>query len=148
MVWLESLSSHWLWLGLGLLLAIAEVAIPGVFLIWLAGAAMITGVIAWLMPLGMPLEVLLVAVLAVVSVFIGRNYLRNNPIVSADPLMNDRGGRAVGETVVVAQVIEGGQGKVKLGDSEWLAKGPDAEPGTRMKVTGHKGGILVVEHLH
>ena len=148
MVWLESLSSHWLWLGLGLLLAIAEVAIPGVFLIWLAGAAMITGVIAWLMPLGMPLEVLLFAVLAVVSVFIGRNYLRNNPIVSADPLMNDRGGRAVGETVVVAQVIEGGQGKVKLGDSEWLAKGPDAEPGTRMKVTGHKGGILVVEHLH
>jgi inner membrane protein len=148
MIWLESLSSHWLWLGLGLLLAIAEVAIPGVFLIWLAGAAMVTGVIAWLMPLGMPLEVLLFAVLAVVSVFIGRNYLRNNPIISADPLMNDRGGRAVGETVVVAQVIEGGQGKVKLGDSEWLAKGPDAEPGTRMKVIAHEGGILVVEHLH
>ena len=148
MVWLESLPTHWLWLGLGLLLAIAEVAIPGVFLIWLAAAAMITGVIAWLMPLGMPLGVLLFAVLAVVSVFIGRNYLRNNPIVSADPLMNDRGGRAVGETVVVAQVIEGGQGKVKLGDSEWLAKGPDAEPGTRMKVTAHEGGILVVEHLH
>lgn len=148
MSWLESLSSHWLWLGLGLLLAIAEVAIPGVFLIWLAGAALITGVVAWLIPLGLPLEVVMFAVLSVVSVFIGRNYLRDNPIEPADPLMNDRGGRAVGETVTVTQVIEDGQGKVRLGDSEWLAKGPDAEPGTRMKVTAHDGSVLVVEHLH
>ena len=148
MAWLESLSSHWLWLGLGLLLAIAEVAIPGVFLIWLAAAAMITGLVAWLEPLGMPLEVVLFAVLSVVSVFIGRNYLRANPIEPADPKMNDRGARAIGETVVVTQVIESGQGRVKLGDSEWLAKGPDAEPGTRMRVTAHDGVVLVVEYLH
>lgn len=148
MVWAESLASHWMWLGLGLLMAIAEVAIPGVFLIWLAAAALITGIIAWLVPLGLLVEVLVFAALAVVAVFIGRSYLRNNPIKSADPLMNDRGGRAVGQTVVVAQVIAGGSGKVRLGDSEWLATGPDAEPGTRMKVTAHDGGILVVEHLH
>ena len=33
-------------------------------------------------------------------------------------------------------------------DSEWLAKGPDAEPGTKMRVAGHDGVVLVVEHLH
>ncbi|MEQ1498728.1 MAG: NfeD family protein [Novosphingobium sp.] len=148
MAWLESLSSHWLWLGLGLVLAIAEVAIPGVFLIWLAGAALITGVVTWLVPLGLPLEIVLFAVLAVTSVFIGRNYLRRNPIQSADPRMNDRGAQAIGELVVVTQVIESGQGRVKLGDSEWLAKGPDAEPGTRMRVTAHDGVVLVVEYLH
>jgi membrane protein implicated in regulation of membrane protease activity len=148
MAMFEALSSHWLWLGLGLLLAIAEIMIPGVFLIWLAGAALITGVVTWLMPLGLPLEIVLFSVLAVVSVFIGRNYLRANPAEPADPKMNDRGARAVGETVVVTQVIEAGQGRVKLGDSEWIAKGPDAEPGTRMRVTAHDGAVLVVDHLH
>ena len=82
------------------------------------------------------------------SVFIGRNWLRANPIESADPKMNDRGARSVGETVVVTQVIESGSGRVKLGDSEWLARGPDAEPGTRMRVSGHDGAVLLVEHLH
>jgi inner membrane protein len=145
---LDSLSSHWLWLGLGLVLAIAEILVPGVFLIWLAGAALITGVVTWLFPIGLALEVVLFSVLAVVSVFIGRNYLRSNPVVPADPKMNDRGARAVGETVVVTQVIADGSGRVKLGDSEWLARGPDAEPGTKMRVAGADGAVLVVEYLH
>ncbi len=139
---------HWAWLALGLVLAVGEMTIPGVFLIWMAGAAVITGLATWLVPLSVPLQVVLFAVLSVGAVFIGRNWLRANPIVAADPMMNDRGARAIGETVVVTQVIEGGEGRVKLGDSEWIAKGPDAEPGTRMRVASHNGSILMVEYLH
>jgi membrane protein implicated in regulation of membrane protease activity len=148
MEWLESLELHWIWLALGLLLAIGEMTIPGVFLIWLAAAALVTGVVAWLTPIGLPLQIVLFAVLAIVSVFAGRNWLRANPIEAADPKMNDRGARAVGEVVVVTQVIEAGSGRVRLGDSEWLARGPDAEPGTKMRVAGHDGAVLMVEHLH
>ena len=149
MDWLESLDPHWTWLALGLVLAVAEMAIPGVFLIWLAGAALVTGLVSWMVPsLGMPWLVLLFAALSMVSVFVGRRYLRSNPVDEADPGMNNRGARSVGEVVVVSQVIADGRGRVKLGDSEWLAKGPDAEPGTKMKVTGIDGTTLVVEHLH
>ena len=148
MGWLETLDPNWGWLALGLILAIAEMAIPGVFLIWLAGAALITGVVSWVVPIGVPLQIMLFAVLAIVSVFAGKRYLRDNPILAADPMMNDRGARLVGESVVVTHVIEGGTGRVKLGDSEWLVRGPDAEPGTRMRVTGHDGAVLLVEHLH
>ncbi len=139
---------HYTWLAIGLLLAVAEMAIPGVFLIWMAGAALITGLLVWAMPIGLPLQVVIFAVLAIVSVFLGKRYLAANPVISADPMMNDRGGRLVGEVVTVAQVIADGSGKVKHGDSEWLAKGPDAEPGTRMRVSGHDGVVLLVEHLH
>ena len=142
------LDPHWAWLALGLVLAVGEMTIPGVFLIWMAGAAVITGLITWVVPLSVPLQVVLFAMLSMAAVFIGRNWLRANPIIAADPMMNDRGGRAVGETVLVTTVIEGGEGRVKLGDSEWIAKGPDAEPGTRMRVTAHDGSILIVEHLH
>jgi membrane protein implicated in regulation of membrane protease activity len=148
MDWLNSLEPHWTWLAIGLLLAAAEMAVPGVFLIWMAGAALITGLITWLAPIGLPLQIVVFAVLAIVAVFTGKRYLRANPIVPADPLMNDRGGRLLGETVVVTYAIDGGTGRVKQGDSEWLARGPDAEPGTRMRVTGHDGAVLLVEHLH
>ena len=148
MAWLDTLDPLWAWLALGLVLAIAEMAIPGVFLIWLAGAALVTGVVAWLVPVSLPLQIVLFAVLAIVAVFSGRNYLRSNPIVPADPMMNDRGARLVGETVVVTHAIDGGTGRVKLGDSEWLVRGPEAEPGTRMRVSGHDGAVLLVEHLH
>lgn len=145
---LLGINVHWGWLALGLLLAVGEMAIPGVFLIWLAGAAIVTGLVSWALPIGPALQIVLFVGLALVSVFMGRNWLRANPIESADPKMNDRGARAVGETVLVTQVIEGGSGRVRLGDSEWLARGPDAEPGTRMRVAGHDGAVLLVEHLH
>jgi inner membrane protein len=148
MNWLDTLEPHWIWLGLGLVLAVAEMAIPGFFLIWLAGAAIITGALAWALPLGLAWQIVIFAVLAIIAVFSGRRYLRDNPIMPADPLMNDRGGRAVGDIVLVTAAIAAGTGRVRHGDSEWLAKGPDAEPSTRMRVTGHDGVVLVVEHLH
>lgn len=144
---IDSLAPHWIWFAIGLLLAAAEMAIPGVFLIWMAGAALITGAVTWLLPIGLPLQIVIFAVLAIVAVFSGRRYLQSHPVVSADPLMNDRGARAIGEMVLVTHAIDGGSGRVKLGDSEWIAKGPDAEPGTRMRVSGHDGAVLLVEHL-
>ena len=148
MDWLNSLDPHWSWLAIGLVLAAAEMAIPGVFLIWMAGAAIITGLVTWMVPIGLPGQIVLFAALAIIFVFAGKRWLRSNPIESPDPMMNDRGARLIGETVVVTYVIEGGTGRVRQGDSEWLAKGPDAEPGTRMRVTGHDGAVLLVEHLH
>jgi membrane protein implicated in regulation of membrane protease activity len=148
MAWFEALDAHWHWLALGLLLAAAEMAAPGFFLIWLGAAALVTGLVTWALPIGLPLQVVLFAALAIASVLLGRSYFRANPIESDDPKMNDRGARLVGETVVVTHAIDGGSGRVKQGDSEWLAKGPDAEPGTRMRVSGHDGVVLLVEHLH
>lgn len=146
MDWLESLDAHYAWLALGLVLAVAEIVIPGVFLIWLAGAAVIVGMLTWFLPIGIPLQIVIFAALAIVAVFTGRRYLAANPVIPADPLMNDRGGRLVGEIVVVTSAIEqGATGRVRCGDSEWLAKGPAADPGARMRVTGHQGAVLLVE---
>ena len=142
---LDNLDPHWVWLAIGLILAAAEMAVPGVFLIWLAGAALITGVLSWLLPIGLPIQIVIFAVLAIVAVFAGRRYLRDNPVEAADPKMNRRGARLVGETAVVTQAIEGGTGRVHHGDSEWLARGADAAPGTRVRITGSDGAVLLVE---
>lgn len=143
----NDLQPHYAWLAIGLVLAAAEMAVPGVFLIWMAGAALIVGLLAWLFPIDLFLQIVLFALLAIVAVFGGRRYLRDNPVPAADPKMNQRGERMIGETVVVTQAIEGGTGRVRLGDSEWLARGTDAAPGTRLRVAGHDGVVLVVEPL-
>ena len=142
---LNSLDPHWIWLAIGLILAAAEMAVPGVFLIWLAGAALITGALAWLLPIGLALQIVIFAALAIAAVFAGRNYLRRNPVEEADPKMNRRGARLVGETAIVTQAIEGGSGRVHHGDSEWLARGPDVAPGSRVRITGSDGAVLLVE---
>jgi membrane protein implicated in regulation of membrane protease activity len=148
MEWFTALDAYWDWLAIGLILVAAEMALPGFFLIWLGAAALVTGAITWALGIDLPWQVVVFAGLAIGSVLTGRRYFRANLIKSDDPGMNDRGARLVGETVVVTHAIDGGTGRVRQGDSEWLAKGPDAEPGTKMRVAGHEGTVLVVEHLH
>ena len=147
MDWSWNIDQHWMWLALGLVLAAAEMAVPGVFLIWMAGAALITGLLAWFVPIWVPAQIMIFATLAIIAVFTGKRYLRDNPIKPVDPMMNHRGAQAVGQTVVVTQAIDGGSGRVRLGDSEWLASGPDTAPGTRMRVAGTDGSVLLVEPL-
>ena len=142
---LPALEMHWVWLAIGLILAAAEMIAPGLFLIWLSGAALITGFVTWMLPIGLPLQILLFAVLSIVSVFVARTYLRANPVTEADPGMNQRGVRLVGQVAVVTQAIVDGSGRVHHGDSEWLARGPDSEPGTRVRITGSDGVVLLVE---
>ncbi|KTR83022.1 membrane protein [Novosphingobium barchaimii] len=144
MPWLETLELHYAWLALGLILAVAEMAIPGLFLIWMAGAALVTGLITWVAPIGLPAQIMLFAALSIVAVFVGRRFLAANPIVPADPHLNNRSARAVGQIVVVTQAIVNGEGRVRLGDSEWLARGSDAAPGTGLKVIGVDGATLLV----
>ena len=145
MDWLTSIEQPYLWLALGLLLVTAEMLLPGFFLFWLGIAALITGVVAWTVPIGIPLQILIFASLAVVTVFLGRNYLRKNPIEPVDPNMNKRAERMAGEIAVVVEAISGGTGRVKHGDSEWLARGPDTKVGAHVRITGSDGAVLVVE---
>ena len=147
MEWLETLDSHWVWIAVGFVLAAAEILVPGVFLIWLAGAALLTGLITLVLPIGVPLQVVIFAVLAVAAVFIGRNYLRANPVEEVDPKMNRRGMRLAGEIAIVTSAIDGGTGRVKHGDSEWLAKGCDAAVGDKVRISGSDGAVLVVEPI-
>jgi membrane protein implicated in regulation of membrane protease activity len=143
--WLSLLHDHWAWLVFAALLGIAEVLMPGVFLIWIAIAAALTGLVALVLPIGLPFQLLLFAALSVVAVWGGRRWYVDNPVDSTDPLLNDRTARLIGQTVIVVEPITGGEGRVKVGDSVWTARGDDAEAGARVRVVGAEGTVLQVE---
>ncbi|MBA4755231.1 MAG: NfeD family protein [Sphingobium sp.] len=139
------LEDHWAWLVFAALLGIAEVMIPGVFLIWIAIAAAITGLAALALPIGLPLQLLIFAALSIAAVWAGRRWYVDHPVASTDPLLNDRTARLIGQTVTVVEPIVGGEGRVKVGDSVWTALGPDADAGARVRVIAAEGTALRVE---
>lgn len=140
-------SASW-WLIAAALLAVAELVVPGVFLMFVAIAAAITGALALLLPgLGIPGQMIAFAVWTVVTVMIGRRWYRDYPVDSADPLLNDRAARLIGEVVTVTEAFESGRGRVRVGDGEWPARGPDCAIGARVRVTGAQGASLVVEPI-
>lgn len=143
--WLSNMSPHWAWLTIGVLLCAAEIVAPGFFLVWLGVAAIATGVLAFLLPVGVPMQLGIFAVLAFIALYGARRWLKANPIESTDPLLNQRGGRLVGEVLTLVTAIENGRGRAKVGDGEWPVRGPDAAEGTRVRVISADGGVLVVE---
>jgi inner membrane protein len=141
-----NLEPHWIWLLAAVVLGIAELAVPGAFLIWIAAAAALTGVAAMLLGLALGPQLLLFCLFSVACVLAGRRYA-GTAAPSADPMLNDRAARLVGETVEVVDAIRGGRGRVRVGDGVWPARGADAEAGARVRVTGADGTCLRVEPL-
>ena len=142
---MNPLEPHWWWLIAAIILGIVEIFAPGGFFIWIAGAAAVTGIAALLFGMPIAFQLALFALLSLTAVMLGRRWYAANPVRSSDPLLNDRAARLLGETVVVVGAIENGQGRVKVGDSVWSARGPDAPVGAHVRVIGADGTCLRVE---
>lgn len=134
------------WIAAAVLLGIGELVVPGVFLIFLAIAAAITGIAALALP-DLPLAAQLVSfgVWTAITVAIGKRWYRDYPVESADPKLNDRAARLIGETVTVCDAIIGGSGRVRVGDGTWSASGPDAPAGAAVRIVGVAGSTVLVE---
>ncbi|HYN45375.1 MAG TPA: NfeD family protein, partial [Allosphingosinicella sp.] len=108
-------------------------------------AAGITGLLAAFLPIAFPFQLGIFALLAFAAVYSGRSYYERNPVASDDPKLNERTARLIGQTVTVETAIQNGQGRVKIGDSLWIARGPDAPAGSQVVVAAADGSCLIVE---
>ena len=139
------LDPGWLWLIGGVLLLIMEVIAPGFFLVFIGAAAIATGLFTVLFDLGSASQFALFALYAIIAVMLGRRFYANRTADSADPLLNDRAGRLVGRVVTVVEAVDDQSGRVRVGDSDWSARGGPADVGTRVRITGVDGNCLKVE---
>ena len=136
------------WLIIAALLAICELMIPGVYLTFLALGAAATGVLALVFPeLGAIGQFISFAAWSTVAVLVGKRWYGANPVPSADPDLNNRAARMIGQSVTVVEQISGGSGRVRVGDGEWPAEGPDLATGDKARIVAVRGGVVVVETL-
>jgi inner membrane protein len=64
---------------------------------------------------------------------------------SDQPDLNQRSAQLIGRVLIVAEAIEGGRGRVRVGDTLWQVEGPDLPCGTEVKVAAAKATVLLVE---
>jgi inner membrane protein len=133
------------WLILGVTLAIAEIVAPGFYLAWVGFAAILTAGATAVFGFAFAVQGIVFAALAVASVWLARQYFQRSPIVSDDPMLNDRGARLVGAVVTAVEPVDAAHGRVKVGDSVWSAKGVNAAIGDKLRVTAVESGVLIVE---
>jgi len=89
----------------------------------------------------------LLAGLVALAADVGIDLVWANPRVSHsdEPSLNARARQLAGRACIVTETISAGRGKVRIDDTEWAAEGADTPAGTRVRVAGSHGTILLVE---
>src|SRR4051812_8662320 len=133
----------WVWAVAAAILAMAEMYLPGTYLVWIAvGAVVTTGAVA-LYDMPMAWQLGLFAAASAASCGAGyRVYRRADWRRDQGSPLNQRSLMMVGQHGVVSANIVNGQGKVRLGDIVWLAEGPDMPTGRGVRVRS-VGGVWV-----
>ncbi len=136
----------WHWWILAAVLCALETVVPGAVIIWFGVSALVVGALLLVIPgTPLPLQIVLFGVLGVVALLAWRKYRRPEAEQSDQPTLNQRGVHYIGQVLTLVEPIVSGQGKVRVGDTVWLARGGDAPAGSSVRVVGVDGAVLKVE---
>lgn len=139
----------WLWLIGGVLLLIAELIVPGFFLMFVGAAAIVTGLVGLALPISVALQLGVFAILAMLIVRVGgRRAYASRYDHSSDPSLNNPIHRLLGRVVIVVEAVDRNGGRVRVGDSVWSARGEQAAVGDRVRIVDVEGNCLKVEPEH
>ncbi len=131
------------WIAAGLVCAAAEMLAPGVFLLPLGGAAVLAGIVTWGLGLDWEAQWALFAMAVAGLVGAAVSLRRNRPTVA--DLVNAPQANLIGAACRAVSFV-GDEGRVTLGDGEWLARSPGRTPapGEMLRVMALDGTTLVV----
>ncbi|WP_296016614.1 NfeD family protein [uncultured Agrobacterium sp.] len=139
----------WSWWVLAAILLVAELAAPGVFLIWIGAAALVVGALSlalWDMGFwNWQLQFLLFAALSVAFAIAGRRYYDRKHAATDEPFLNHREASLIGRTATLQEPITEGRGRIRLDDTWWPVQGADQPAGTRVRIASAHGRTLTVE---
>lgn len=145
--------SEWFWWILAAVLALAEMLTPGVYLIWLALAATLVGVLGLVIEWGWEWQAAVFSCFAVVIVLVARKLPYGSGGGKAfrtdeSRFLNRRNLSYIGREFVLQNAIEDGRGKIRIDDGFWLVSSVrDLPAGTRVRITGAEGSVLQVEEI-
>ncbi|MDU2940976.1 MAG: NfeD family protein [Enterobacteriaceae bacterium] len=138
---------HVFWLTLGGLLLAAEMLGGNGYLLWSGVAAVIVGLVVWLLPLGWEWQGLMFALLTLLAAWLWWRWLaqRVREQKPADSQLNQRGQQLVGRRFTLDNALINGRGHMRVGDSSWMVSADtDLPAGTPVDVVAVEGIVLIV----
>ena len=147
MEWLNDII-YWHWLILAVAMIILEILMPGAYFLWMGISAAVVGGAMFIFP-QMPIlvQVMIFAVLSVITVVMYKSYRKKNPIVTDEPALNRRGEKYIDQKFTLTEPIINGEGKIKVDDSTWKIAGMDMPAGMVVRVVAVEGATLKVEAM-
>ena len=141
---------EWLWLIGGVVLLIAELIAPGFFLMFIGAAAIVTGFAALLLPIPMRAAVRAVrgACLRFRAVRRAARLFDAIRLFGRPAAQRSRRSACSARSWSRPRPIDPHSGRVRVGDSEWSARGGPAAPGDRVRIVDVEGNCLKVEPEH
>jgi membrane protein implicated in regulation of membrane protease activity len=140
------IAAPWLWIIAALLLTGLEALLPGLFLFWVGVAALATGLLAFVMPLGWVGQFLAFALFGAGTVLLGRLVARRQRSEATDaPHLNQRGAAVLGRIVPLHSRLSGGEGTIRIDDTVWRVTGPDLPVGSPVRLLALQGTVFLVE---
>ena len=136
------------WLSLGGLLLAAEMLGGNGYLLWSGVAAVVTGLLVWLVPFGWELQGVIFAVLTLIAawlwwLWLSRRVREQKP---ADASLNQRGQQLVGRRFILDNALVNGRGHMRVGDSSWpVSAESDLPAGSKVEVIAVEGITLRVK---
>ena len=135
----------WNWLVFGIILMALELVAPGVFLFWLGLAALLVGLLSFVVHPSWQSQILMFAVFAAAAVPLWRRVARSNTAVSkSNPFLNKRADALIGRVFTLEKPIIDGSGTVRIDDTVWRVAGPDTPAGNKVKIVQADGASLTV----
>lgn len=137
---------HW-WLAAVVFMGFEMVA-TAYFFLWLGASSAIIGGLLLLSPdMSWEVQWAIWAIISVVGATGTHLYKKKkSPKQPVDHSLNQRGSHYVGRVFTLEDAIVNGQGKIKVDDSIWKIEAKnDFDAGTKVKVTGLDGTVLLVE---
>ncbi|MDC0726622.1 NfeD family protein [Phytobacter diazotrophicus] len=136
------------WLSLGGLLLAAEMLGGSGYLLWSGVAAVVTGLLVWLVPFGWELQGVIFAVLTLIAAWLWWLWLsrRVRDQKPADASLNQRGQQLVGRRFILDNALVNGRGHIRVGDSSWpVSAGSDLPAGSKVEVIAVEGITLHIK---
>lgn len=135
----------WNWLIFGFILMALELAAPGVFLFWLGLAALLVGLLSFVINPSWQTQLLMFAVFAIAAVPAWRHFAKSTTQASkSNPFLNRRNEALVGREFTLEKPIIDGSGTMRIDDTIWRIAGPDTPAGSRVRVVRADGANLTV----
>ena len=135
----------WKWVILGAVLLALELAVPGAFMMWLGLAAVLVGLISFLVDWSWQAQLVAFAIFTAASVPLWRRFARKVDPQLESPFLNRRTEALIGRVFTLDKPIADGVGTVRIDDTIWRVNGPDVAAGSRVKVVRADGANLTVE---
>ncbi len=146
--WLWMLD-FWHWWAIGIVLIAVETFAISTFLLWPGISALVMGFIVFFVPdMDWRFQVILFAIMAVITSVGWQVWLRKNPTKSDHPNLNVRGASFIGRRITLAEPLANGRGRIEIGDGWWTVSsenGESLDAGVDVEVVDSDGGTLTIK---